>query len=50
MDKDVYIILDYFPEVDGAPLIGVVKVQKDNIDNINLPEYINIYRDVTDEP
>lgn len=49
IDKDVYLILEYFPEVDGAPLLGIVKIQKENKSSIKLPEYIKIHRDVTDE-
>ena len=30
IDNGVYIIVDYFPENDGAPLLGIIQVRKGN--------------------
>ena len=50
IDDGVYIIVNYFPELDGTPMLGVIQVKQGNQSNIALPDYINVYRDVTDEP
>lgn len=49
IDNGVYIIVDYFSEKDGAPMLGIIQVRKGNQDNIELPKYVKVYRDVTDE-
>ena len=46
----MYIIVDYFPENDGAPLLGIIQVRRGNQQNISLPDYIKVHRDITDEP
>ena len=50
IDNGMYIIVDYFPQKDGAPMLGIIQVKQSNLSSIDLPSYIKVYRDVTDEP
>ena len=50
IDDGVYIIVNYFPEKDGAPMLAVIQVRQGNQSNIALPAYMKVYREVTDEP
>lgn len=41
IDNGVYIIVDYYFETDGQPMIGIITLKNNsNIKNIDLPEYI----------
>ena len=45
----LYIIVDYFPDIEGAPLLGIMQVRKDvRFSKSFLPEYIQVYKEVTD--
>jgi len=50
IDNGVYIIVDYYNETDGQPLTGIIQVRQSNQSKIELPPYIQTYRDITDEP
>lgn len=50
IDNGVYIIINYFTELDGAPMLGIIQVRHGNQSKLQLPDYIKVYRDVTDEP
>jgi len=50
IDNGFYIMVDYYSEVDGQPMLGIIQVRSSNPTNIDLPSYIKTYRDVTDEP
>jgi len=50
IDNGVYIIVDYYFETDGQPMIGIIQVKQSNQQHIDLPKYIKTFREVTDEP
>jgi hypothetical protein len=50
IDNGIYIIIDYFSQIDGAPMLGIIQVKNENQSTINLPNYIKVLREVTDEP
>ena len=50
IDNGVYLIIDYYHECDGQPMLAIIQVKESNISHIDLPEYIKVYRDITDEP
>ncbi len=50
IDNGVYIIVNYFNEQEGAPLLGVIQVRHGSSASLKLPDYIQTYREVTDEP
>ena len=49
IDNGVYIIVDYHPERDGAPMLGIIQVRRGNQSKIELPPYIKVHREITDE-
>ena len=49
IENATQIMVDYYPEIDGQPMLGIVKVKKGIEEQVNLPEYIKVYREVTDE-
>ena len=44
----VYVIVDYFPEIDGAPMLGIIQVRRGNQSKIDLPNFVKVHREVTD--
>lgn len=50
IDDGVYIIVDYFQETDGQPMLAIIQVKQSNQTKIDLPSYIKTFRDITDEP
>ena len=54
IDAELYIIIDYYPEVDGQPMICIIQIneethQKQGGGRIKLPDYIQIEKEITDE-
>ena len=49
IDNGIYILVDYYPEIDGQPMLGIIQVRKGNQQKVQLPNYIKVYREVTDE-
>lgn len=51
IDDGVYIIVNYFIEKDGAPLLAIVQTRHGASQmDLKLPDYIKVFREVTDEP
>ena len=54
IDNGFYIMVDYYPEVDGQPMLGIIQVRsdigQDPKKEISLPSYVKPYREITDEP
>lgn len=50
IDDGVYVIVDYFPEIDGAPMLGIIQVRRGNQSTIDLPKFVKVHREVTDQP
>ena len=49
IDKNIFLLIDYFNQTDGQPMLGIIQVRKDSQQNIQLPSYIKVYREITDE-
>jgi len=49
IDKEIFLLIDYFNQTDGQPMLGIIQVRKDSQQNIQLPSYIKVYREITDE-
>lgn len=49
IDNAIYIMVDYYPEIDGQPMLGIVQVRKGIQESVQLPKYVKVYREVTDE-
>lgn len=51
IDDGIYLIIDYYNESDGQPMLCIIQVKKGNaeLENIQLPSYIKTFREVTDE-
>ena len=49
IDNGMYIIINYFDNVDGAPMVGIIQTRHGSQTNVDLPEYIRVHRDITDE-
>ena len=52
-DHDLYIIIDYYPEVDGQPMICIIQINEEEhkrsgAGRVKLPSYIKVDRDITD--
>ena len=45
----LYIIANYFPQNDGAPLLGIIQIKSGGLSGIDLPPFIKVFREVTDE-
>ena len=45
-------IVNYFYEIDGAPMLAILqsKHDKQKTESIDLPKYISVFRECTDEP
>lgn len=53
IDGGLYLIIDYYPEVDGQPMICIVQINEEEhkrsgAGRVHLPSYINVDRDITD--
>ena len=49
MQTGLYLIVDYYYELEGAPLLGIMQVRKDTrFTKAYLPDYIQVYADVSD--
>ena len=53
IDQGLYIIIDYYPEVDGQPMICIIQINEEEhkrsgAGRINLPPYLQVDRDITD--
>jgi CYTH domain-containing protein len=48
IDNGVYVIVDYYMEIDGQPMIAIIQV-KEQVSNIDLPSFIQVHREITDE-
>lgn len=49
IDNAVYILVDYYPDIDGQPMLGIIQVRKGIQSAVKLPKYVKVYREVTDE-
>merc|ERR1711957_222237 len=49
IDNAVYILVDYYPDIDGQPMLGIIQVRKGIQQSVQLPKYVKVYREVTDE-
>lgn len=43
------IMLDYYPETDGQPLLAIFKKGPGESDSQLIPDYLSVLRDITDE-
>lgn len=50
IDNGIYIIVDYYNERDGKPMIAIIQTKSKEEQNVDLPDYIKIHREITDEP
>ena len=53
IDEGIYMIIDYFPEIDGQPMICIIQINEDahkkaQGERIKLPGYLRIEKDITD--
>lgn len=53
-DDGLYMIIDYYYQLDGEPMTCIIQVNKDihqasQIGRIALPKYLHIFREITDE-
>jgi len=52
IENGIYMVFDFYEKVDGQPLTCIIQidesVQKESQKRINLPKWINIYKDITD--
>ena len=53
IDNGLYIIIDYYPEVEGQPMICIIQINEEEhkrsgAGRVKLPSYINVDRDITD--
>lgn len=53
-DDGLYMIIDYYYQLDGQPMTCIIQVNKDihqasQIGRIALPNYLHIFREITDE-
>ena len=49
IDNSIYILVDFYPETDGQPMLGIIQVRKGIQQSVQLPKYVKVYREVTDE-
>lgn len=49
IDNGIYVIIDYFNETDGQPMLGIIQVKDIDIGDIELPSFIKTHREITDE-
>ena len=54
MENGLYMIIDYYPNVENQPMICVVQLDEANMaqDNrpIQLPDYLDVEKEITDLP
>ena len=53
IDNGLYIIIDYYPEIDGQPMICIIQINEEShkrteAGRVKLPSYIQVDRDITD--
>ena len=53
IDNGLYIIIDYYPEVDGQPMICIIQINEEShkrteAGRVKLPHYIQVDCDITD--
>ena len=52
IDQGIYMIIDYYPKVDGQPVICIIQVNAEELKKtgkrVSLPKYLNIKKDITD--
>lgn len=54
MENGLYMIIDYYPAVEGQPMICIIQLDEgvlaENQKRIQLPEYLVVDREITDLP
>ena len=40
IDNGIYVIVDYYNETDGKPMLGIIQVKSSDISKIDLPDYV----------
>ena len=54
MKDDLYMIIDYYPNVETQPMICIIQVHQAHFNkteqNIKLPDYLQVEREITDMP
>ena len=54
MEGELYMIIDYYPEVKDQPVIVIVQIDQqkmiDTQKRIQLPDYLIIEKEITDQP
>jgi hypothetical protein len=52
MDKGMYMIIDWYEQVDGQPLTCIIQVNSEELRNsgarIKLPDYLHVAKDISD--
>ena len=52
IDQGLYMIIDYYPKVDGKPVICIIQVNSEELKKtgkrVHLPKYLDIERNITD--
>jgi hypothetical protein len=52
IDNGLYMIFDYYGNVDGQPLTCIIQVDealhREKGSRIKLPDYLDIYKEITD--
>jgi len=52
IDNGIYMIMDYYPKVDGQPVICIIQVNEEELKKsgkrVSLPKYLNIEKEITD--
>ena len=52
IDEGIYMIIDYYPKVEGQPLVCIIQINEEELKNqtkrVKLPSYLQIDRDITD--
>ena len=54
MQDELYMIIDYYPEVKDEPMICIIQLDQNKMEDaaerIQLPDYLNVEREITDQP
>ena len=54
MENGLYMIIDYYPKVENQPMICVVQLDEEKIQQqnqqIQLPSYLDVDKEITDLP
>ena len=52
IDQGLYMIIDYYPKVDGRPVFCIIQVNAEELKKtgkrVSLPKYLNIKKDISD--